>query len=177
MVGGNGVRRATGRDRAEWFALLDGWGAAGRPYRETADWLTAEHDLSKWWAQKLIVEYEEARGLRDPGIRRDGTFEVGASRTVAVPLDRLFSAFVDPGERRRWLPGVDLTERTNEPGRVARFDWPDGTSRVVATFASTGEAKSQVVVQHERLPDAESAQRSKTFWRERLAVLRSVLEG
>lgn len=24
------VRRATGRDRDEWFALLDAWGAAGR---------------------------------------------------------------------------------------------------------------------------------------------------
>jgi uncharacterized protein YndB with AHSA1/START domain len=172
----NGVQRATGRDRAEWFGLLDEWGAAGRPYREIADWLTGEHDLSRWWAQKLIVEYEEARGLRDPGVRRDGTFEVGASKTVAVPLDRLFAAFVDADERERWLPGVDMPERMSESGRVARFDWAEGTSRVVVTFASSGEARSQVVVQHERLPDAESAQRMKAFWRERLAALRSVLE-
>jgi len=41
------VRRATGRDRAEWFALLDAWGAPGRRYREIADWVMGEHDVSK----------------------------------------------------------------------------------------------------------------------------------
>lgn len=41
-----GVRRATGRGRDEWFALLDRWGAVGRPYREIADWLTAKHGIS-----------------------------------------------------------------------------------------------------------------------------------
>src|SRR5687768_10137378 len=31
------LRRSTGRDRGEWFAVLDEWGAGGRPYREIAD--------------------------------------------------------------------------------------------------------------------------------------------
>src|SRR3990170_8584032 len=87
--------RSTGQDRAEWFALLDEWGAGGREFREIADWLTSEHAVSRWWAQKLIVEYEQERGLRSPGVRPDGTFEVTASKTVAVPVDRLFDAFVD----------------------------------------------------------------------------------
>lgn len=43
---GDGVRRGTGRDRDEWFALLDAWGAASRQYREIVAWLTGEHDLS-----------------------------------------------------------------------------------------------------------------------------------
>src|SRR5918996_3431446 len=98
-----GVRRATGRDRDEWFALLDAWGAAGRPFREIADWLTGEHDLSGWWAQKLIVEYEQARGLRPAGLRPGGTFSVTASKTVGVPVERLFEAFADARLRRSWL--------------------------------------------------------------------------
>ena len=68
----SGIERATGRDRDEWFGVLDDWGAAGRPYREISRWLTGEHGMSSWWAQKLIVEYEEARGLRKPGVRPDG---------------------------------------------------------------------------------------------------------
>jgi hypothetical protein len=32
---------ATGRNYAEWFQLLDAWGAPGRAYREIADWLPA----------------------------------------------------------------------------------------------------------------------------------------
>ncbi len=89
------LRRSTGRDRGEWFAVLDEWGAGGRPYRDIADWLMGEHGISAWWAQKLIVEYEEARGLRDAGVRPDGTFAGGASKTIAVPVQRLFDAFVD----------------------------------------------------------------------------------
>ena len=139
------LRRSTGRDRAEWFAMLDTWGAGGRPYREIADWLTGEHGVSSWWAQKLIVEYEQARGLRDAGVRPDGTFAGGASKTIAVPVQRLFDAFVDADLRERWLPGVVLRERTSQAGRSARFDWDDDASRVNVTFGSrsaTGRARS-----------------------------------
>jgi hypothetical protein len=62
---------ATGRDYAEWFQLLDAWGAPGRGYREIADWLVGQ-GFSDWWAQKLIVEYEQDRGLRQPGARTGG---------------------------------------------------------------------------------------------------------
>jgi uncharacterized protein YndB with AHSA1/START domain len=172
-----GMRRATGRDRGEWFEVLDAWGAAGRPYREIADWLVAEHKLSKWWAQKLIVEYEEARGLRDPGIRRDGTFEVGASKTVAVPVERLRAAFVEAKVRGRWLPGVTVSDTAAPPSQALRFDWKDGASRVVVDVASSGKGKSQVSVQHVRLRDAKAAAEMKALWRERLGALKALLEG
>jgi uncharacterized protein YndB with AHSA1/START domain len=175
--GGDGVRRATGRARHEWFALLDEWGAGGRQYREIADWLTGEHAISSWWAQKLIVEYEEARGLRPPGVRPDGTFEVSASKTVAAPIERAFEAFVEADMRDRWLPGVALRERTSRRPRSVRFDWGDGETRVAVTFAASGDTRTQVAVQHERLPDVRSAGEMKAYWRERLAALRSVLES
>ena len=172
----SGVRRGTGRDRPEWFALLDAWGAAGRPYREIAGWLRDEHGISNWWAQKIVVEYEQERGLRAPGVRRDGTFSVGASKTVAVPVDRLFEAFVDSRRRKRWLPGVALRKRASEPGRSARFDPDDGT-QIEALLAAKGRDKSQVSVEHQRLPDAKTAEETKAYWRERLAALKVQLEG
>jgi hypothetical protein len=174
---GEGMRRATGRDRGGWFAVLDAWGAAGRPYREVAAWLTGEHGLSSWWAQKLIVEYEQARGLRAAGVRPDGTFTVGASKTVAVPAERLYAAFVDAEVREHWLPGAAMRERTSQPGRSARFDWDDGATRVNVSVAAAGEARSQAAVEHERLPDARAAEEAKSYWRERLDVLKTVLEG
>jgi hypothetical protein len=174
---GEGMRRATGRDRGGWFAVLDAWGAAGRPYREVAAWLTGEHGLSSWWAQKLIVEYEQARGLRAAGVRPDGTFTVGASKTVAVPAERLYAAFVDAEVRELWLPGTAMRERTSQPGRSARFDWDDGATRVNVSVAAAGEARSQAAVEHERLPDARAAEEAKSYWRERLDVLKTVLEG
>jgi len=171
------LRRSTGRDRAEWFAVLDAWGAAGREYREIAAWLTGEHGVSSWWTQKLIVEYQEARGRRAPGVRPDGTFAAGASKTVAVPVERLVEAFGDADLRARWLPGVVLHERTSQPGRSARFDWEDGPTRVNVTFLAVDRARSQVAVEHDHLPDVEAAEARKMFWRERLAALKAMLEG
>ena len=171
------LRRSTGRDRGEWFAMLDEWGAGGRPYREIADWLTGEHGISAWWAQKLIVEYEQARGLRDAGVRPDGTFAGGASKTVAVPVERLFEAFDDAGVRERWLPGAVLRERTSRAGRSVRFDWDADGSRLNVTFAALDAGKSQVAIEHDHLPDARAAMERKVFWRERLIALKNLLEG
>lgn len=173
----DGVRRSTGHDRKEWFALLDKWGAPRREYREIADWLTGKHDLSSWWAQKLIVEYEQARGLRAPGVRRDGTFEVGASKTVAVPVDRLYAAFIDAKLRERWLPGAVMKERESRPRESVRFDWGNGTSRIEVGFVAKNKGKSEVTVQHWRLPDARAAEKMKAHWRERLTALKALLEG
>lgn len=170
-------RQAAGRTYGEWFELLDRWGAPGRPFREIADWLEGEHDLSSWWAQKLIVEYEQARGLRPPGVRPDGTFTVGTGKTVAVAVERLYASVVDRGEREHWLPGVELRERTSRSNRSVRFDWGDDGTRVSVTFAAAGDTKSRLTVEHERLPDAETAQRTKAFWQERLAVLAAELES
>jgi hypothetical protein len=172
-----GVRRATGRDRDEWFALLDDWGAAGRQYREIADWLMSRHDLSRWWAQKLIVEYQQARGLRPPGVRPDGTFEVSASRTVAVPVGRLFDAFVNARQRKKWLTDGRMSLRTSQPRQSARFDWEDGSTRVNVGFSDKGPSRSTVAVAHERLADANEAETTKAMWKERLAELKSFLES
>ena len=171
------VRGATGRGWDELFALLDGWGAADRDHREIAAWLADEQGVDGWWSQAVTVEYEVARGLRPRGGDRDGTFTVNASRTVAVPVERLFAAFADPELRERWLPGERLRERTSQPARTARFDWGDGATRVVVGFTAKGEAKSQVDLAHERLPDAQAADRARAEWRERLAALKALLEG
>ncbi|HWM09046.1 MAG TPA: DUF4287 domain-containing protein [Solirubrobacteraceae bacterium] len=167
------VRERTGRGWSEWFAVLDEWGAADRPHPEIATWIRTEHGVSGWWAQGVTVEYEKARGLRPIGGDRDGTLNVSASKTVAVPVERLFEAFADV---ESWAPGTPLRERTSQPGRSARYDWGDGSTRVLVTFTAKGDAKSTVAVSHERLPDGEAADRIRAYWRERLAVLKNVLE-
>jgi hypothetical protein len=174
---GKALRRATGRGRDEWFEALDAWGALGRPYREIADWLTTANGVSAWWAQKLVVEYEQERGKRPPGIRPDGTFNVGATKTVAVPVARLFAVFVDRDLRERWLPGVQMRQGTTQTERSVRFEWEDGATRVVASFLALGDARSQIAVQHERLPDATSAADMKAYWRDRVTALKTLLEA
>lgn len=170
------VKKATGRTQDEWYSLLDGWGALGRSYKEMANFLTDKHGVSRWWAQKLIVEYEQDRGVRDPGVRRNGTFEVGASRTVLVSATQLLDAFVDPRLRKRWLAGGSLRLLDTNGSTSARFTWDRGSSRVTVTVTPKDRSKASVSLVHNRLTDAKDAQSTKTFWRERLTDLKRALE-
>ena len=168
-------RPTPAQDRGYWFGLLDEWGAPGRPYREIADWLTAEQGLSAWWAQKIIVEYEQARGLRDAGRRRDGTFAAGASRTIGADPERIREAFLDGALRDRWLPGVGAVVRSGEHGRAVRIDLADDT-RLLATLDATGPSRTAVAVEQSRLTDPTAVAPAKAYWKERLDALRALLE-
>ncbi|MGH2756804.1 MAG: DUF4287 domain-containing protein [Actinomycetota bacterium] len=170
------VRKATGRTQDEWYSLLDKWGARGRAYKELSSFLTDKHGMSRWWAQKLIVEYEQDRGIRDPGIRRNGTFEVSASKTVSVPATRLLDAFVDPRQRRRWLVDGGLKLLDSNDSHSAKFSWDRGSSRVIVTVTPKHRAKATVSIAHDRLTDPKQAQLMKAFWRERLSDLKTALE-
>ena len=172
------IRQRTGRGWEEWFDLLDAWGAAVRSHRDIARWVAEQLGIDPlaWNSQAIAGSYERARGLRAVGERADG-FAITASRTVAVPVERLFDAFVDPSLRERWLPGADLRERTATRPRSARFDWGDGATRVHLDFAAKGGDRSTATLEHARLPDAAEAERVKAFWRERLGALKSQLEG
>ncbi len=173
----DGVTRGTGHGRQEWFALLEKWGAYGRPYRDVAAWLVDEHGLSRWWAQKLTVEYQEARGVRPPGVRPNGTFEVGASKVVAAPVERVFRAIAEPEIRAAWLGEFRAGALEVQPDRSVRFDWTDESSRVTFVLEPKDGDRTLVAIRHDRLGDAHAAAQAKAFWRERLDVLKAVCEG
>jgi hypothetical protein len=170
------VVEATGQGWDEWLRVLDEWGAASRTHTEIARWLREEHGVPGWYSQSITLGYERARGLRAPGERPDG-FVAGASRTVHVAVERLFDTWDDEAERERWLPGADLRVRTATAPKSARYDWEDGTTRVIVGFESLDNGKSRVALSHERLPDADTAEEMKAYWRERLAALKTGLEG
>ena len=172
------IRERTGRGWEEWFDLLDEAGAADMTHRETARWLAEREGLHPlaWNVQAVVGGYDKARRGRQVGEHEDG-FTVTASKTVAVPIERLYAAFVDADERARWLPGTELRERTTIEPRSARFDWGDGPSRIHVSLTAKGDAKTTAALTHERLPDSAEAERMKAFWRERVAGLKEVLEA
>jgi hypothetical protein len=172
------IRARTGRGWEEWFDLLDEWGAPERSHREIARWVAEQQGIEPlaWNAQAIATSYERARGLRAVGEHPEG-FTVTVSRTVAVPVERLYEAFVDAAPRKRWLPEGRLRKRTATRPKSARFDWADGKTRVHVTFLAKGEERSTAAVAHTRLADAKERERMKAWWRERLDTLKSQLEG
>jgi hypothetical protein len=176
LTSGEAARKATGLSWDEWGEVLDGWGARERSHGEIVKWLMTERGVGSWWAQTVTVEYERARGLRTPGSGRDGLYTVSVSKIVDASVEELFRAVTDPGLREGWLPDGLLTERTTQPHRSARFDWADGTTRVNIGFVDKG-TRAQIALAHERLPDQETADRTKQYWRDRLDRLKQLLEG
>ncbi len=171
------VQSATGRTLGEWLALLDDWGAREQGHTAIARWLSKEHGVDGWWAQNVTVAYEQERGMRAPGQRADGTFSVSASKTVTVPVDELFAAFEDEASRQRWLGDFEVAIRTARPGKSITAAWEEGTTRLTIGFYAKGDGKSQVALAHERIADAHRADELKAFWRDRLEVLKQLLEG
>jgi hypothetical protein len=172
------IRRRTGRGWEEWFDLLDDWGAAQRTHREVARWVAEQLGIGPlvWEAQAVTYSYERARGLREVGEHPDG-FAITAQKTIAVPPERLFDAFVDGSVRERWLPGAVVTDRTATRPKVAHFDWADDGSRLHVTVLDKGDGRSTAAVRHARLADAAVAEKMRAYWRAALAVLKTQLES
>jgi hypothetical protein len=168
------LKEKTGCTWERWVKALDSHKAHTWPHREIAKYVMEKYKVPGWWAQTVTVGYERIKGLRAVGQRRDGSFEASKSKTFAVPLSRLYSAFSNARIRARWLPGVDLTVRTATRQKSMRFTWPDQTS-VVIWFDRRGPEKTQVALAHQKLSDRDSAARMKQYWTERLDALKSLL--
>lgn len=171
------LAEATGRERDAWYGLLDDAGAPTWGHTAIARWLVSEHGVDGWWAQSVTVGYEQARGLRAPGQRPDGTFEASVTKTLRASAPQVWPYLAEGSERSRWLettwPVLGVTEgksvrfRAGEAERVLLAldvlpDGADGTPRVRVTAAET------------RLADAARAAQAKQQWRERLACLAEI---
>lgn len=165
---------ATGCGWARWVRALDRVEAHAWTHRDIAKHVRERYDIPGWRAQTITVGYERIKGLRAVGQRRNGTFEANKSKTVGVPLARLYRAVHDARTRSRWLPGVKPTVRTATGAKSMRLTWPDQTS-VVIGFTNVGPGKSQVAVQHGGLSSRAKDLRAKKYWGERLEALRAML--
>jgi len=175
LVADASMLRATGKIHAEWFALLDEWGATSHTHTEIAHWLSETHETPGWWTQNITVAYERARGMRAPHQMADG-YSISVTRTMTTAPDQALLAFTSASLRHRWLPDAPMRQRPTRAALTARFDWSEPASRVIVSVAPKGDDRSIVYVAHEKVPDAETAERLKTAWRGWLRELKTVLE-
>jgi hypothetical protein len=179
-VGDAAVRARTGKGWDERLAVLDADGARKLSHKEIVD-LVGRHLPAEdgWWQQMVTVGYEQARGLRAKHQKPEG-FQISRSKTVAVPIARLYAAFTDPSSQAAWL-GQDVVDaiapRTCNLDTSARLLWTDGRTTVDALFYEKGAGRSRVALQHSKLGSAEEAAAMKAYWGERLDALKSLLEA
>lgn len=169
------VAKATGKTWAMWCALLDKAGCRNLTHKEIVAHLVATHDVGPWWRQMVTVGYEQARGLRQKHEVARG-FQISRSKTLAVPLARLFAAWTDDTQRGRWLEDPGFTVRKATRNKSLRITWVDGATSLEVLFYTKGAAKSQVAIQHSLLKTAKNAERMKSYWERQLVRLQEYLK-
>lgn len=163
-LGDEAVERATGRPRAAWFERLDADGAAAWSHAEIARRLVDGYGVDGWWAQGITVAYEQARGIRRPGQRQDGTFEVGVSRMLALdPVEALrrVAAVVEAG---LGTPPLALNVEAKNP--TARFPVEGGEFVLVTISPPTAAGKVQAQLTRGRMADDSRMAEEKARMRE-----------
>jgi uncharacterized protein YndB with AHSA1/START domain len=169
------VKAKTGRTWKEWFAILDKAGALKMSHPEIVKFLHTKHDVGPWWQQMVTVTYEQSRGMRELH-QKPGGYEISVSRTVNVPLAKLYKAFATEKARQTWLNEDGLVVRKATVNKSMRITWSDRKTSVEIGFYPKGENKSQVAVQHSKLPDAKAGAKMKLYWAKALDRLRATLE-
>jgi hypothetical protein len=170
--------KRTGNNLEAWGKILDKAGAKKEKWKhqQVTEFLDAYPELGPWWGQMLAVSYEQSRGLREKFQKCDGEFAASGSRTLNVPIAKLYSAFSDAKQRKAWLPGTDMEIATETKNKSIRAKWDGGTSRVSINFYAKGAAKAQVAVDHMKLVSSKDSATQKQFWFDALTRLESYLK-
>jgi uncharacterized protein YndB with AHSA1/START domain len=169
------VKTKTGKTWKDWFAILDKAGARKMSHQEIVKFLNTKHDVGPWWQQMVTVTYEQARGMRELH-QKPGGYSISVSRTIDVPLAKLYKAFANEKSRQMWLNEDGLMVRKATANKSMRLNWNEGKTSVEIGFYPKGENKSQVAVQHSKLPDAKAGAKMKSYWAKALDRLREALE-
>lgn len=162
-IGDDAVRKATGQGWKEWIALIDDAGGAEMSHAKIAEFLAERCYVAPWWSQTVTVGYEQAKGRRVKHEKPAG-FEIGVSKTLAAPVERVFEAWHNPAVRKKWLADHRFSIRKATPFKSMRIDWVDGKTRLSLNFYSKRDGKSLVTVQHMKLKSSAEAKRQKAYW-------------
>jgi uncharacterized protein YndB with AHSA1/START domain len=169
------VKAKTGKNWKDWFAVLDKAGARKMNHQEIVKLVSEKYDVGPWWQQMVTVSYEQARGLREK-YQKPAGYQISVSRTVNAPVAKLYKSFADARSRSSWLSDDGFIVRTKTTDKSLRVTWGDNKSSLEINFYPKAADKTQVVVQHSKLPDAKSSAKMKTYWGKALDRLRTSLE-
>ena len=164
-INNTAVQKATGKTWPQWFKILDTF-PKDKTHTERARWLYDHHLKMSWWCQMVTVTYEQTRRLRQKH-QVAGGFSISGSRTVPIPLNKLYVWFTS--KRSAWLPTKGVSVSSATKNKYLHLDWPGGT-KVDIGFYPKGKTRSMVQVQQSKLKTAAAGKKMKAWWSKKLDV-------
>lgn len=170
------VKKATGKTWTQWFATLDKAGAKKLKHQQIVAIVAGQKGAGPWWQQMITVAYEQERGLRKVHQTARG-YSISKNRTLAASPTRVFKAWRDTSQRKRWLRDHHLTIRKATPGKSLRITWCDGTTNLDVMLYPRSNNRCAISVQHDKLADAKQAASMKAYWARQLDRLVEFIGG
>ena len=167
------VKAKTGKTWEAWFKILDKADATKMTHTEIAALLYDKFKCPPWWSQMVANQFEQERGLRKKHEMFDG-YQISVSKTIQIQLSRIFSFCSNPKSRGGWL-GESIEPSTVNKNKNIRSLWTDGKSRIEFAFYDKDGSKCQLVIQHNKIPDAKTAQKMKAYWKKKIEDLVGLL--
>jgi hypothetical protein len=159
MVGDDALIAATGRGAEEWFALLDAQNATTWTHTKIARWVYSGGDITGWWSQSVTIRYEQARGMREPGQKADGTFSAVSTRTLpGSPAELLELA---TGVLRERMGGEPASTNPTAKRPNARWNLA-GRERLLLSIDPGQPGRASVGLTHSGIPDSDGIADAKT---------------
>jgi hypothetical protein len=157
-TGDEAMEAATGKHPDAWFALLDAQDATTWTHTAIAKWVHEVQGVPGWWAQSVTIRYEQARGMRLPGQRADGTFAITKSTRFAAEqgavLDAAIAALVPALGAEPYAVSRDTAFQR------ARWRLDDG-SLLIASADPSQNGKTPLVLSLEKVVDPLVAEGAK----------------
>jgi hypothetical protein len=172
-VSDEAVKKATGKTWPQWLKALDAAGCRKMNHKQIVEVVNKKFKIGMWWQQMVTVGYEQVRGLRKVNEKVDG-YSFNVSRTIAAPAMKIFDAWTDSKQLKRWMNGKKFEVTTATPARSLRIRWPDQT-RVNVMLYPKGASKAQVVVEHGKLPSESAMTKMRKYWKAKIDVLEELL--
>ena len=168
------IEAGTGRTWPQWTEVFESIGAHALSHAEIVTRVVEQTGLEGWWAQAVVIHYEQQTGRRIEGQTSTGTFAANASRTLPGDLDSVLTRWIAHVDARSSLAGVPLDSegRTSSTPkwRYWRCALADG-SRVVVTVSAKSPEKVVLAVQNDGLTTDDERQERRVAWRAELAAL------
>ncbi len=191
-----GVKEATGKTWAEWFAAIDEKDGLKIGRRQITSWLYDELKIDIWWCSTINMEYENHKGVKEKDGRSKGYF-ICSTKTIAAPVEKVYEAWASAAALNSWFgegntgdvadggmltntDGDRLEFKRVRPNKDLRFTYERDDVQptlVDVQFSDKGNGKTGLLVNHDRLQARDEADGIREAWSAALDRLKKVCEG
>lgn len=175
------VVKATGKSWDEWFKILDSADASKMPHkdivrmlhdkgliRKRKDWPEDKNFNAGWWAQSIVVGYEEKIGRRVFGAKTAGNYSVTVGKSLAGTPDDVLKIWQGLVKEKTEFNKVkiegDSRISSTDKWRYWKVDLVDG-SKIMAATGPKVNNQSAFSVTMDKLKGEKEVEMWRRYWK------------